>query len=49
MRTVAANIDDGAYEVRSRYVLSWAATFALIVLWGFPVALAGKCFYIILT
>ncbi|KAG8834258.1 hypothetical protein FRC17_009267 [Serendipita sp. 399] len=52
------NIDDGAYEMRSRYVLSWAATFgecigddlaqlvielrkALIIIWGFPVALAG--------
>ncbi|CCO29749.1 putative membrane protein C24H6,13 [Rhizoctonia solani AG-1 IB] len=26
------NIDDGAYEVRSRYVLSWLLTFAVIAL-----------------
>ncbi|CAG7847024.1 Uncharacterized protein RSN1 AltName: Full=Rescuer of SRO7 at high Nacl protein 1 [Serendipita indica DSM 11827] len=35
------NIDDGAYEQRSRYVLSWLATIALLIAWGFPVALAA--------
>lgn len=27
--------------MRTRYVLSWIATFALLILFGFPVALAG--------
>jgi calcium permeable stress-gated cation channel len=36
-----ANIDDGAYEMRTRYALSWFATLALLILFGFPVALAG--------
>ncbi|EIN07902.1 DUF221-domain-containing protein [Punctularia strigosozonata HHB-11173 SS5] len=35
------NLDDGAYEVRTRYVISWAATIALIILWAFPVAFVG--------
>ncbi|KIM21246.1 hypothetical protein M408DRAFT_333566 [Serendipita vermifera MAFF 305830] len=38
---VWANIDDGAYEMRTRYVLSWLATLALLILFGFPIALAG--------
>jgi hypothetical protein len=37
----AANIDDGAYEMRTRYILSWLATLGLLILFGFPVALAG--------
>ncbi|CAE6449878.1 unnamed protein product [Rhizoctonia solani] len=36
------NIDDGAYEVRSRYVLSWLLTFAVIALWFIPTAFAGR-------
>lgn len=43
-----ANVDDGAYEVRTRYALSWAATLGLIILWGFPVALAGELFFMLL-
>ncbi|CAE6446736.1 unnamed protein product [Rhizoctonia solani] len=35
------NIDDGAYEVRSRYVLSWVLTFAVIALWFIPTTFAG--------
>lgn len=35
------NIDDGVYEVRSRYVLSWLLTFAVIALWFIPTAFAG--------
>ncbi|CUA72941.1 Phosphate metabolism protein 7 [Saccharomyces cerevisiae S288c] [Rhizoctonia solani] len=35
------NIDDGAYEVRSRYVLSWLLTFAVIALWFVPTTFAG--------
>ncbi|KAG9120367.1 hypothetical protein FRC07_004167, partial [Ceratobasidium sp. 392] len=35
------NIDDGAYEVRVRYVLSWLLTFAVIVFWFIPTAFAG--------
>ncbi|KAF8606373.1 DUF221-domain-containing protein [Ceratobasidium sp. AG-I] len=35
------NIDDGAYEVRFRYVLSWILTFAVIALWFIPTAFAG--------
>ncbi|KAJ1304283.1 hypothetical protein OPQ81_005443 [Rhizoctonia solani] len=35
------NIDDGAYEVRSRYVLSWLLTFAVIALWFIPTTFAG--------
>ncbi|KAG8922564.1 hypothetical protein FRC02_011782 [Tulasnella sp. 418] len=38
---VWSNIDDGAYETRARYVISWAATIGLIVLWSFPVAFVG--------
>lgn len=32
---------DGAYETRSRYVISWGLTFALIILWSIPVAFIG--------
>lgn len=35
------SLDDGALEVRSRYVLSWAATVGLIILWTFPVGFVG--------
>ncbi|KAF9261249.1 DUF221 family protein [Marasmius fiardii PR-910] len=35
------NLDDGALEMRGRYVTSWAATIGLIVLWFFPVAAIG--------
>ncbi|KAH7339317.1 DUF221-domain-containing protein [Rhizoctonia solani] len=35
------NIDDGAYEVRSRYVLSWVLTFAVIAFWFIPTTFAG--------
>ena len=31
------NIDDGSYEVRARFILSWAATFGLIIVFGIPV------------
>ena len=35
------NLDDGAVEMRTRYVISWAATFGLILLWTVPVAFVG--------
>lgn len=35
------NLDDGALEMRSRFVLSWAATLGLIIAWGFPVGFIG--------
>ncbi|KAG7093058.1 hypothetical protein E1B28_009350 [Marasmius oreades] len=35
------NLDDGALEMRGRYVTSWAATIGLIILWFFPVAAIG--------
>ncbi|KAG9099222.1 hypothetical protein FS749_001789 [Ceratobasidium sp. UAMH 11750] len=35
------NIDDGAYEVRARYVLSWLLTFGVIAFWFIPTAFAG--------
>ncbi|KAF8070342.1 DUF221 family protein [Lyophyllum atratum] len=35
------NLDDGALEMRSRYVLSWLVTIGLIIAWGFPVAFIG--------
>ncbi|KAH6914205.1 DUF221 family protein [Coprinopsis sp. MPI-PUGE-AT-0042] len=38
---VWANLDDGALEMKSRYVMSWAATFGLIVAWAFPVTFIG--------
>ncbi|KAG6857786.1 hypothetical protein H0H87_004202 [Tephrocybe sp. NHM501043] len=35
------NLDDGALEMRSRYLISWLATIGLIIVWGFPVAFIG--------
>ncbi|KAL0946485.1 hypothetical protein HGRIS_012702 [Hohenbuehelia grisea] len=35
------NLDDGALEMRSRYVTSWMATIGLIIAWAFPVAFVG--------
>ncbi|KAF8637999.1 hypothetical protein AX16_010631 [Volvariella volvacea WC 439] len=35
------NLDDGALEIRSRFVLSWLATGGLIFAWTFPVAFIG--------
>ncbi|GJE96634.1 hypothetical protein PsYK624_128340 [Phanerochaete sordida] len=35
------NIDDGAYEMRFRYVTSWIASIGLIILWFAPVAFVG--------
>ncbi|RDB24859.1 Uncharacterized protein RSN1 [Hypsizygus marmoreus] len=35
------NLDDGALEMRSRYVTSWLATIGLIISWAFPVAFIG--------
>jgi hypothetical protein len=32
---------DGAFEVKSRYVISWTLTFGLIILWFIPVAFVG--------
>ena len=38
---VWANLDDGALEMKSRYVISWGATFGLIIVWAFPVTFIG--------
>jgi calcium permeable stress-gated cation channel len=38
---VWANLDDGALEMKSRYVISWAATVGLIIAWAFPVTFIG--------
>lgn len=35
------NLDDGAFEMKTRYTLSWAATVGLIIAWSFPVAFIG--------
>lgn len=35
------NLDDGALEMKTRYMLSWAATVGLIIAWSFPVAFIG--------
>lgn len=35
------NLDDGALEMRSRFVLSWAGTFGLIVAWAAPTSFIG--------
>ncbi|KAF7782412.1 hypothetical protein Agabi119p4_1788 [Agaricus bisporus var. burnettii] len=35
------NLDDGALEVRGRYLTSWAATVGLIIAWAFPVGFIG--------
>jgi calcium permeable stress-gated cation channel len=34
---VYKNLDDGAAEMTTRYVLSWLAMLVLIILWAFPV------------
>ncbi|KAF8532738.1 DUF221-domain-containing protein [Gautieria morchelliformis] len=36
-----ANIDDGGYEVRLRYVTSWMASVGITILWFFPVSFVG--------
>jgi calcium permeable stress-gated cation channel len=36
-----ANLDDPISETTTRYVLSWLATFGLIILWAFPVTAIG--------
>jgi len=35
------NLDDGALEMKSRYVTSWLATAGLIFVWAFPVGFIG--------
>ncbi|GAA5918190.1 hypothetical protein JCM1841_005294 [Sporobolomyces salmonicolor] len=35
------NLNINPYQARGRYVLSWAATVGLIILWSFPVAFIG--------
>lgn len=35
------NLDDGAAEMQTRYVLSWLANIGLIFAWTFPVAFVG--------
>lgn len=35
------NLDDGALEMRSRYITSWIATIGLIIAWTFPVGFIG--------
>ncbi|GAA5875622.1 hypothetical protein JCM1840_003281 [Sporobolomyces johnsonii] len=35
------NLNINPYQARGRYVLSWAATIGLIILWSFPVAFVG--------
>jgi calcium permeable stress-gated cation channel len=35
------NLDDGAFEMRIRKVISWAITFGLILAWSFPAAFIG--------
>jgi hypothetical protein len=36
------NLDDGAIETRTRYVISWAATAGLVIAWAFPAAFIGS-------
>ncbi|PPR03078.1 hypothetical protein CVT24_012391 [Panaeolus cyanescens] len=38
---VWSNLDDGALEMTSRYVISWLATIGLIFVWAFPVGFIG--------
>ncbi|KAJ7595058.1 DUF221 family protein [Mycena floridula] len=38
---VWSNLDDGAVEVRTRYVISWLLTIGLVIAWGFPVFFVG--------
>lgn len=35
------NLDDGALEIRGRYLTSWLATIGLIIGWAFPVTFIG--------
>ncbi|CAA7259132.1 unnamed protein product [Cyclocybe aegerita] len=35
------NLDDGALEMQSRYVISWLATAGLVIVWAFPVGFIG--------
>lgn len=35
------NLDDGALEMKSRYLTSWLATAGLIFVWAFPVTFIG--------
>ncbi|KDR75323.1 hypothetical protein GALMADRAFT_226985 [Galerina marginata CBS 339.88] len=35
------NLDDGALEMKSRYITSWLATVGLIIAWAFPVGFIG--------
>lgn len=35
------NLDDGALEMRTRYLLSWLGTAGLVFAWTFPVAFIG--------
>jgi len=35
------NLDDGALEMKSRYVISWLSTGGLIFVWAFPVGFIG--------
>jgi len=35
------NLDDGALEMKSRYLLSWVALGGLIFAWAFPVTFIG--------
>ncbi|KAH9485237.1 hypothetical protein JR316_0002144 [Psilocybe cubensis] len=35
------NLDDGALEMKSRYLVSWLATAGLIFVWAFPVTFIG--------
>lgn len=36
------NLDDGALEMKSRYLFSWVATAGLIIAWAFPVSFIGS-------
>lgn len=38
---VWTNLDDGALEMKSRFIISWAVTFGLIIVWAFPVTFIG--------
>lgn len=35
------NLDDGALEMRTRYVISWVLTIGLIIGWFFPASFIG--------
>ncbi|KAF8893933.1 late exocytosis, associated with Golgi transport-domain-containing protein [Infundibulicybe gibba] len=35
------NLDDGALEIRSRFVISWLVNIGLIIVWGFPAVFIG--------